>query len=299
MIVSASRRTDIPAFFADWFFRRMAEGYALTRNPYRPEQIIRIDLRRPSGIVFWTKNPEPMLERLHELGDIPFYFQFTLTSYAADIERHLPTKQGTLFGVFERLAKLIGPERIIWRYDPVFLHGRYDMDWHKRYFGVIAERLSGMSQKCVFSYIDPYDNSAVGFPKLRAPNEEEMRVLGQVFLKYGEKYGFSLATCAESIDLPGIGKSACVDAELLSRIAGRKIAGGKDGAQRKACGCAKSKDIGKYGTCRNGCIYCYAAKGRPETYDPASPFLLDHLLPGEVVPEEKDDRLLLPGMEKL
>lgn len=296
MIISASRRTDIPAFFSDWFFNRIHAGYCLARNPYRSEQIIRIDLKKPDGIVFWTKNPGPMLDRLSELGDIPFYFQFTLTSYGKDIERNLPTKHGTLFAVFERLAKLVGPERIIWRYDPVFLDGKYDMDWHKRWFGVIAERLSGMSRKCVFSFIDPYDNVAVGLPKLRAPNEEEMRILGSVFLEHCQKHGFSLASCAETIQLEGVGKSSCIDAELLSRIAGKEIAGIKDTAQRKACGCAKSKDVGKYGTCGNACVYCYAAKGRGERYDPSSPFLCDSLHPGEKIPEEKEIPPLLAGL---
>lgn len=283
MIISASRRTDIPAFFSDWFFNRLAAGFCLTRNPYKPEQVSRIDLTRPSGIVFWTKNPGPMLPRLSELEAIPYYFQFTLTSYASDIEPHVPQKGTTLFRVFEELSRRIGPNRVIWRYDPVFLNEKYDMEWHMKYFGVIAGKLSGMTRRCVFSFVDDYGN----MPKsLRAPNTEEMRLLAKSFLSDAKRHSISLFSCAEEIDLPGVGKSSCIDAALLSRIAGYEISDAKDAAQRKACGCAKSRDIGKYGTCRNGCLYCYAMKGKGEgRYDPDSPLLCDELAPGEKIPE--------------
>lgn len=282
MIVSASRRTDIPACFSNWFFNRLQAGFWLVRNPYKPSQITTVMANDVDAIVFWTKNPEPMLDRLSNLGDIPYYFQFTVTSYAKDIERHLPTKSGSILNTFECLAKLIGPERIIWRYDPVFLNEKYNMAWHKHYFRKIAEILKGMSRRCVFSFIDMYDG--IRGKGMRAPTMTEEKELAASFLVDATVNGFSLSSCAESLEMDGISHSACVDAELLSQIAGRKIGGDfKDPGQRGKCSCAKSVDIGAYGTCRNGCAYCYAmGKGAGGKHNPDSPLLF-----GELSTDEK------------
>ena len=143
MIVSASRRTDIPNYYSDWFFNRLKAGYALVKNPMNAAQIRRVELS-PEAVdcfVFWTKNPAPMLPRLEELRDYAFYFQFTLTGYGRDIEPGIPHKREVMLDVFRQLAGRVGKERVIWRYDPILITDRYTPEYHVRTFGEIAAAL--------------------------------------------------------------------------------------------------------------------------------------------------------------
>ena len=144
MIVSVSRRTDIPAFYADWFFRRLKEGFVLVRNPMNVHQVsrVRLDAEAAEGFVFWTKNPAPMLDRLHLLQNRAYYFQFTLTSYGLDVETCLPSKGRVLLPAFQRLAEIVGPERVLWRYDPILLNDVYTPEVHLRRFEALAKRLA-------------------------------------------------------------------------------------------------------------------------------------------------------------
>ena len=140
MIISASRRTDIPTYYSDWFFNRIKEGFVFVRNPMNAHQISRIDLRPDvvDGIVFWTKNPLPMLDRLDLLKEYTYYFQFTLTSYGEDVESNIPSKSNVIIPSFQRLSDKLGPERVIWRYDPIFLSQKYSIDYHIHYFEMLA-----------------------------------------------------------------------------------------------------------------------------------------------------------------
>ena len=143
MIISASRRTDIPNYYSSWFLNRIREGFVLVRNPVNPHQVSRISLAPEAVdcIVFWTKNPEPMLERLGELKEYPFYFQFTLTPYGRDVEENVPHKKDRMIPVFKRLSQMIGGERVVWRYDPILFSGRYTPQYHLQVFKQIAEAL--------------------------------------------------------------------------------------------------------------------------------------------------------------
>jgi hypothetical protein len=145
MIISASRRTDIPSYYSEWFFNRLKEGFVLVRNPMNIHQISRINLSPNviDGIVFWTKNPVPMLEKLAELRNYIYYFQFTITGYGSDIECNLPDKNKIILPAFKKISEIIGADRIIWRYDPIFFNPKYTFDYHIRAFGKIAETLSG------------------------------------------------------------------------------------------------------------------------------------------------------------
>ena len=158
MILSASRRTDIPNYYMDWFLHRVQEGFVYVRNPINPHQISRIALS-PSVvdcIVFWTKNPENMLPHLGELAAYPYYVQFTLTSYGRDIEPNLPDKKDRLIPAFQSLSAIIGKERVVWRYDPIFLNRRYTVSYHLAAFSEIARRLRGYTERVVISFIDLY-----------------------------------------------------------------------------------------------------------------------------------------------
>jgi len=264
MIVSASRRTDIPAFHADWFFERLKEGHALSVNPMNPKQVRQVDLSPEAvdGFVFWTKNPQPMLSRLGRLSPYPFYFQCTITGHGQDLEPCVPGKEAPVPPAFLALADAIGPQRFIWRYDPICLSPLYTVEYHTQRFDAMARILSGRAQRCTISFLDIYAKTSKRLAQqgIRPPSEAEAMALAASFAKSAREAGMHVAACAEEMDLAafGIGRGRCIDAELLMALSGRKISRAKDPAQRPACGCARSADIGTYGTCGHGCVYCYA-----------------------------------------
>lgn len=295
MIVSVSRRTDVPCWYSDWFFRRLREGYALVRNPMNPRQISRVPLTPDAvdGFVFWTKNPAPMLPRLDELCGWPYYFQFTLTPYGHDIEAGLPDKFESLLPAFLRLSEVAGPERVLWRYDPILFDGRWTVDAHLERFDRMARLLRGATDSCTISFLDSYRGISRNLRGLRSPAGGEQHQLAAGLAKIAQENGMRLQTCAEAIDLSeyGVGHARCIDAERMSRIARRPLAAPKDKSQRPECGCAVSVDIGAYDTCRNGCRYCYA-NHRPDvlaanlrSHDPASPLLAGQVGEGDVIRE--------------
>lgn len=263
-VVSASRRTDIPAFYSDWFLNRLGKE-VVTINPFNSGQANSMLLTEEDVdcFVFWTKDPSPMLERLNELDGYNFYFQYTLNGYGRKIEPNVPERDRSI-RTFIALSERIGKEKVIWRYDPVLLNGEFTAEWHIGNFEYIAERLHPYTERCVFSFIDMYPKirknlSGTG---IREPNEKEMRRIAEGFSETAGRYGIRLFTCCEGIELGeyGIGHSSCIDADLMERLFGIRADRTKD-AQREGCGCVRCHDIGAYNTCRHGCIYCYA------TYD--------------------------------
>ena len=264
MIISASRRTDIPSYYADWFYNRIKEGYVCVRNPMNVHQISRISLSPDviDGIVFWTKNPHPMMDRLDLLKNYMYYFQFTINSYGRDIEANIPSKNDIIIPTFRTLSDKIGPERVIWRYDPILLTEKYSVDYHIHYFEEIAKRLSGYTEKCIISFVDLYRNTKsntkdLGLLPLETTTMYEIaHRMSEIALKYGIK----MESCAEKINLEqfGIEHGHCIDCSLFERLLGCRLDLGKDKNHREECGCVASVDIGMYNTCKNGCKYCYA-----------------------------------------
>ena len=177
MIISASRRTDIPAFYSEWFLNRIKEGFLYVRNPMNAHQISKIDLSRDvvDCIVFWTKNPIPMLPHLDELKDYPYYIQFTLTGYGKDVEAHLPDKKRELIPAFQELSRKIGPERVIWRYDPIAFSEKYTAEYHLRAFTQISEALKGSTHKCVISFVDTYHKNKKKSGTIEVPGRNRCR----------------------------------------------------------------------------------------------------------------------------
>lgn len=294
MIISASRRTDIPTYYADWFLNRIKAGFVYVRNPVNAHQISHIDLSPEviDGIVFWTKNPIPMLKRLDILQDYIYYFQFTLNSYGPDVEQNIPSKEKIIIPAFQQLSDLIGPNRVIWRYDPIFLSETYTMDYHIHYFEKLAKRLSHYTKKCTISFLDLYRNTEKNIAKL-SPSEfsiEQQDFLAGRIAEIAHSYGLEVDTCAEKIELEkyGIKHAHCIDGQLLETLSGCPLRVKKDKYQRLECGCIESLDIGAYNTCRNGCRYCYAnysekaVRTNSDKHDPDGPLLL-----GEIGPEDK------------
>ncbi|MBQ6876190.1 MAG: DUF1848 domain-containing protein [Lachnospiraceae bacterium] len=299
MIISASRRTDIPAFYSEWFFNRLREGYVLTRNPMNYHQISRVSLlpEAVDAIVFWTKNPTPMLPRLGELEKYPYYVQFTLTSYGPEIETGLPSKNQVIISAFQTLSKEIGRERVVWRYDPIFFSDRYTMEYHCKYFKVLASKLSPYTEKCTVSFLDLYRNTERNLkPFGFVPDDLKMQEeLLERFAEIAKECGIDIDTCAEPHDFDhlGVGHARCIDQERIERISGTKLKVGRDRNQRAACGCVSSVDIGMYNTCLNGCRYCYAnyqesmIQRNFRSHDPKSPLLFGNVTEGDVIKERR------------
>lgn len=290
MIVSASRRTDIPNYYSEWFYNRIKEGFVYVRNPMNPHQVSKIDLSPQvvDCIVFWTKNPEPMMSRLEELSAYRYYFQFTLTGYGKDIEPGLPHKKETLIPVFQRLSTQLGRKRVIWRYDPILFNRIYTPEYHLKAFRQIAEALKGYTEKCVISFVDAYAKNRRTLKNLGAyelSGRPLMEFASKVSETAGEN-GMTVGSCAEAMDFAacGIAHNCCVDKALIEEITGYKIKAGKDKNQRPECGCVESVEIGAYDTCKNGCLYCYANSSTAgvrkacEQYDEASPLLCGYVM---------------------
>ncbi|MDR0375481.1 MAG: DUF1848 domain-containing protein [Treponema sp.] len=263
MIISASRRTDIPAYYSDWLLARIKERYVYARNPMNSRQISKINLEPDvvDCIVFWSKNPKPMLDKLKFIKEYPYYFQFTLNPYDGDIETSLPPKHEIL-ETFTRLSDIIGPRKVIWRYDPVLLNETYTISYHSDKFYEFAGKLKGYTEKVTFSFIDFYKKisgniKSIGIRKMT--NEEKNSIAGN-FSRVAKENNLFIDTCAEDIDLSkyNIARARCVDDRLIAKIIGRAFIVKKDKNQRPECGCVKSVDIGEYNSCPNGCVYCYA-----------------------------------------
>lgn len=301
MILSVSRRTDVPACFSDWFFRRIQDGQACVRNPVNPHQVSRISLSPEvvDCIVFWSKNPRPMLNRLKELESYPYYFQFTLNTYGKDMEPFLPSLKERI-QTFHRLAASIGKERVLWRYDPICITKTYSVSWHIRAFSALARELSSSTETCTISFLDMYPGIAKTMERsgIRTPDERERRILARELAVTARSFGLSICACAEDMDLSafGIEPARCIDDRLISRLFGT-IKVKKDRNQRPACGCVSSIDLGAYHTCPNGCLYCYACRsksrreGLPPACDPSSPLLCSCITEADRIADRAMKRL--------
>ncbi|PKL47334.1 MAG: hypothetical protein CVV42_13460 [Candidatus Riflebacteria bacterium HGW-Riflebacteria-2] len=285
MIVSVSRRTDIPAFYHEWFYNRMAAGFALTRNPMNPTQIRRVELspEEVDCFVFWSKNPRPFMQNLDRLNSYKYYFQFTLTPYDHDLEPGLPDKR-EIIDTFRTLSAEIGAEKVVWRYDPIIFTGRYDMHYHTERFAWLCEKLAGFTERCIISFYDHYNfirRNLEGIEILLA-DSARIRDISRIFAETAGKHGLKIESCAESESLEefGIAHGRCIDDRLINKICGRDLHLKRDHGQRQLCGCVKSVDIGAYSTCLHGCRYCYAARQRLTAsqimarHDPGGPFLV-------------------------
>jgi DNA repair photolyase len=263
IIISASRRTDIPAYYSDWLLNRINEKFVLVQNPFNARQIrgIKLSPADLDCIVFWSKNPDPMINKLNALKDYAYYFQFTLNTYSSDVETNLPSKI-KLIETFIKLSDKIGPEKVIWRYDPILLNDIYTINYHTDNFGEIAVKLHKYTEKVIFSFIDFYKKieSNIKALNIKAADIDNKNKIAENLSTIAKSNNLLIETCAEDIDLSkyGISRARCIDDRLISRITGRVIKAGKDKNQRLECGCAASVDIGAYNSCQNGCVYCYA-----------------------------------------
>lgn len=285
MILSVSRRTDIPGCYPEWFMNRLRDKYVMTRNPMNFHQVSQINLSPDfiECIVFWTKNAVPFMDYLEELNRMGYMykFQYTITPYDNTLEKNISDKSDIIKNVLE-LSEKIEKKRIVWRYDPILLNDTYTVNRHIELFEEMCSLLYTAVNHVVISFIDLYQKNR-GY-RLYELSTDEITHLAQAFGEIGAKYKLPIKTCCENYDLTkfGITKGACIDSVLLEEICNRPLLLKKATGQRKNCLCAESVDIGAYHTCLNGCIYCYATdykrlKTKQKCYDKNSQILCDKL----------------------
>jgi hypothetical protein len=303
VILNTGCRTDIPAYFSEWFYRRMAEGYVMARNPYRPELVTRyaLDPQVVDVICFCTKNPAPMLPRLSELDTFRQFWFVTCTPYGAEIEPRVPMKADVLASI-RQLSDVVGPQAVGWRYDPVFLSERYTADFHLRAFERMAEALEGRVAFCVVSFIEIYEKVRRNFPEARAVSAADQRFLATEFVRIGTEHGIAIRLCCEDASLGRCGAitDGCMTQEVLERACGIQLGVPRSKrSPRDKCQCLLGADIGAYNTCMHGCRYCYAnydqrtVERNFRLHDPASPLLIGHVQPGDVVHDARQESYLV------
>lgn len=309
MILSVSRRTDIPAFYSEWFFNRILEGFLYVRNPVDKNLVSKISITPDliDCIVFWSKNPKPIIKKLHLLSSYKYYFQFSVNPYNSTLEINVP-KKSEIIETFVALSDEIGKEKVVWRYDPIFFTSQIDENFHVKYFEEIAKRLQDHTEKCVVSFLDLYKKCERNLRILPVTILEQAQVesLMSKLQKIAEKYSIIIETCAEDVDLLklGVKHGRCIDNDLIERIIGYPIKAKKDKNQRQVCGCIESIDVGVYNTCSHKCLYCYAnfnSKMVDENvclHDPNSPLLVGQLKPTDELKERKIESIRMTSLFK-
>lgn len=273
MVISVSRRCDIPRYSFDWFLEKLAAGFVEVKNPFNARQIRRVSLQPPLIFAFWTRDPTAILEHAKELDErgYCFYVMTTLTAYPEILEPGAPSLEAVIQSM-KNLALKISPDRLIWRYDPLFLSNITNFEFHRRNFATLAGRLHGAVKRVIVSVYDEYPRAEKRLAALeRLPHYTEdkllrpevRKLLGEL-AQIAKMEGMDMQSCAEE-DLSewGIKRGACIDGDYINSLFGPRFPGGiplqKDRGQRQRCLCVQSIDIGSYGRCPAGCLYCYGA----------------------------------------
>jgi len=296
MILSASRRTDIPCYYSEWFINRLKAGYVLTRNPMNHVQLSKIPLSPDvvDCIVFWTKDAANIIPHLGTIDNMgyKYYFQFALTPYNRTIEKNLRNK-ADIEKTFIELSKAIGKERVLWRYDPIVINDTLTINYHKAQFKRLCEKLSSYTESVTISFVDTYTKLKTSL--IREITAFEISELSAFIGKTAKNYGLNAKACCEKADLTtyGIEKASCIDKAVAEKVCGCPLTLSSDKNQREGCGCMESIDIGAYNTCLNGCVYCYANNSvatierRNHSHNPNSELLIGTVANGEKITERK------------
>ncbi|MBO5494409.1 MAG: DUF1848 domain-containing protein [Eubacterium sp.] len=305
MILNTGQRTDIPAYYSEWFINRIEAGEVLSRNPYNPQQVIRyrLDPEVVDLLVFGTKNPAPLLPHLEKLSRFSQLWHITITPYGRDIEPNVPPVSEVVESV-KALSKSIGANRIFWRYDPVFISDKYSADFHKRAFDKIAAALSGSAQNGVISFIDLYEKTVRNFPTVTEVSKPLRLELGESFAGSAKRHGIKLYACCEDEELSrfGIDTQGCMTKEVVQGVIGERLEMPKPQYARAQCRCLLGNDIGAYNTCPHMCKYCYAnydsriVMNNYRNHDPDSPLLLGRLNPEDTVKDAKQESFIFGQM---
>ena len=291
MILQTGMRTDIPAFYSEWFMNRIKEGYVLVRNPYYPEQVTRYEINTNvvDLIAFCTKDPIPMMKYTEKLKAYGQYWFVTITPYGKDLEPNVPDKN-IVIKCFRELSGIVGINSMGWRYDPVIVSKKYTVDHHISAFEKIASQLYGCTETCIISFVDLYEKVKRNAPEIREVTPSEQITLAKVFAGIGSRYGIKVKGCHEDPTLAeyGIDISGCLNRSVYEKALGISLDMPKRRSQRE-CSCFFGTDIGAYNSCGHLCRYCYAnadtavVKRNMSRHDPNSPFLIGGSLPDDII----------------
>ncbi len=292
MILCVSGRTDIPAFYSEWFMNRYHEGFVDVRNPFNPKLVSRINFKNVDAILFISKNPSPLIPYLKEI-DKPMLFHITLTPYKRDIEPNIPDKSGIIESIKE-ISKCIGKEYVTVRFDPVFISDAYPIEYHIKAFERVCELLDGYVSKILISFIDDYKNVRKNLKEIRYRElrEEDYKRIGEAFSKSAHAHGMIVHTCFEDRNLSEYGFEVddCLSHEVAFQLTGKKYPEWTARKGRK-CHCVQMVDIGSYNTCKHFCKYCYAnydelqVNANRKLHNPKSTLLIGELEPDDVIKE--------------
>ena len=292
MIINTGQRTDIPAFYSQWFANRLKEGFVCVRNPFDPSQVsrYRLDPSVVDVIGFCTKNPAPMFEHMDLLKDYGQYWFVTITPYGRDIEPNVPDKHRILED-FKRLSDIVGIDSVGWRFDPILHSERYAAGYHLNAFEQIASALEGYTKTAVISFIDLYPKVRRNFPEAREVGKEDRIALGKEMIRIASAHGMTVKPCAEGDELAEFGAdcSGCMQIRDYEQAIGKRLNVPKRKGAREECACYLSCDIGAYNTCLHMCRYCYAnaepevVRANSRMHDPSSPFLIGNYREGDRV----------------
>ena len=305
MIIQTGMRTDIPAFFSDWFTQRLKEGYVYVRNPYNYTNITRYELNPEvvDLIGFCTKNPAPMLPHMDLLKPYHQYWFVTITPYKKNLEPHVPDKN-IVMDSFKKLSKIVGLNSIAWRYDPIILDDTWTATNHIKSFEQMASTLSGYTNVCVISFIDLYEKVKKNYPEAKRVSKEDQLTITKAFVQIGGQYGITIKPCGErkALEITGADCSGCMTLATFEKAIGSHLAAPANPQNRPECACYLTGDIGQYNTCGHLCKYCYAnidaevVTQNMKLHDPLSPLLIGHPTPDDKIIPAKQKSWIDPQM---
>jgi len=302
MIINVGQRTDIPAFYSDWFYRRIKEGFVQVRNPFYPKLVTeyRLDPEVVDILSFCTKNPAPMLSRLDELKQFRQWWYVSITPYGKDLEAGVPDKRQVIES-FKKLSDKIGSDHIGWRYDPILIHGKYTVSYHIRAFEKMCSLLEGYTHLCVFSFLDLYQKTKKNLPGARKVTREEQEEIAKAFFAISSKHNIVLNGCHEDrfLEKYGIQMGGCLTKEFFEKQLHVRLETPKGYVPpREGCACLLSNDIGAYQSCLHRCLYCYVTYDHDKAisnyrlHDPYSPMLIGHLEEGDLLRKASQESYL-------
>ena len=260
MVLNVSGRTDVVAFYIEWFMNRYKEGFVDVRNPFNPKLVSRIYFSDVDAIVFCSKNPIPILKYIDKIKQ-PILFHITLTPYKKDIEPNVLPK-GTIIESIKKLSKLIDKDNIYVRYDPIFISDKYNLDYHIKSFDSLCSKLNGYVKHIIISFMDDYKNVRKNdyIIKSKQITDLDYEIIGKNFSKIAECYNMAIQTCSEERNLIeyGFQKKDCISHELAFKLTKKTNFKSWKARNNKNCKCIEMVDIGMYNTCKHYCKYCYA-----------------------------------------
>lgn len=301
MILSVSRRTDIPAFYFDWFLKRLKERELLVRNPMNRKQVSRILLTPDTidCIAFWTKDATKMEDKLNQLDPYPYFIQYTINPYQKIYEKNVPENEYTVKN-FKSIANKIGSHRMIWRYSPILISPHFTLDTHIKDFEKLCKELEGSTYFCRISFLEIYNKikRKANLLGIESPSLEQQKEIVKNFVAIGKSYNIEVSGCGNmNLKEVGLKERACIDEHFTALAVGKPVKKKKDSNQRDTCFCMPSVEIGTYNTCKNSCVYCYAnyndesINNQCSLYSLDSPILCSSLIGDEKINDRKIVRL--------